>query len=169
MKKLVLLKQKVDELDLEPIAVKLMDPEDGKGWSLEKALAMVGEYRKFLFLVGAAMQAEDSDPVVPWGGVDEVWHVHILDTEKYQHDCEQLFGRFLHHFPYYGMRGEDDRKNLVDSARQTLEKVLMHFGEFVDDMVPQNRMPLTCTGKWCGGTLVNDNNKIKSSECPHLT
>lgn len=168
MEKDVLLKQKVEGLDLEPIVVKLMDPVEGKGWSLEKALATTSEYRKFLFLVGLAMQTNDSEPVVPWGGVDEVWHTHILDTEKYHQDCEQLFGRFLHHFPYYGMRGETDRNNLVDSARRTLEKVLMHFGEFLDDMVPQRGMPLTCTGKWCGGTLVTDNAKIRSTERPHL-
>jgi hypothetical protein len=40
--------------------------------------------------------------------VDTFWHYHILDTMKYARDCEEVFGYFLHHFPYVGLRGEDD-------------------------------------------------------------
>ena len=163
------LKEKVQTLDLDPIVVKLMDEDDGKGWSRQQAEAAVGEYRKFLFLVGISMQDPNAEPVVPWGGVDEVWHTHILDTEKYQNDCEALFGRFLHHFPYYGMRGKEDRQNLVDSAKRTLEQVIANFGEFLDGLTPYRHAPDTCTGKWCGGTLVNDNAKIRSSERPRLS
>ncbi len=146
-----------------------MDSEDGKGWSRERAEATVGEYRKFLVLVGEALLQQDNEPVVPWGGVDDVWHAHILDTEKYQQDCNDLFGRFLHHFPYYGMRGDADRKNLIDSARRTLRLVISRFGEFRDGMIPHQVVPLTCTGQWCGGTLLEDNSKIRSSERPLLT
>jgi hypothetical protein len=40
--------------------------------------------------------------------VDTFWHYHILDTLKYAEDCQAVFGYFLHHFPYMGLRGEDD-------------------------------------------------------------
>lgn len=167
---MVSVSDRVHELDLEPIIVKLMDSEDGKGWSIEHAQITVGEYRKFLVLVGEEMQKQNPDPVVPWGGVDEVWHTHILDTEKYQQDCDFLFGRFLHHFPYYGMRGEADRTNLVDSARRTLERVIAKYGEFRDGMVLRQQVPLTCTGLWCGGTLVGtDESKLRSSVRPRLS
>lgn len=34
--------------------------------------------------------------------VDDVWHEHILWTEKYRQDCERIFeGRFLDHVPIY--------------------------------------------------------------------
>ena len=34
----------------------------------------------------------------------------MLDTAKYRADCDEVFGRFLDHFPYAGLRGEDDRR-----------------------------------------------------------
>jgi hypothetical protein len=40
--------------------------------------------------------------------VDTFWHYHILDTLKYAEDCQAVFGYFLHHFPYLGLRGEED-------------------------------------------------------------
>jgi hypothetical protein len=44
--------------------------------------------------------------------VDNFWHYHILDTKKYAVDCHNVFGYFLHHFPYVGMRGEEDEQAL---------------------------------------------------------
>jgi hypothetical protein len=35
----------------------------------------------------------------PSQDVDEFWHTHILDTEKYAGDCGSYFGRFIHHHP----------------------------------------------------------------------
>jgi hypothetical protein len=40
--------------------------------------------------------------------VDTFWHYHILDTRKYAADCQAVFGQFLHHFPYSGLRGNED-------------------------------------------------------------
>jgi hypothetical protein len=92
------------ELDLDPIKVKLMHKESGEGWSLEQANAMEFEYRRFLCL----MKQFPHEQVAPLFDVDIFWHYHILDTMKYALDCEQIFGYFLHHFPYSGLRGEDD-------------------------------------------------------------
>jgi hypothetical protein len=49
--------------------------------------------------------------------VDTFWHFHILDTVKYAADCERVFGYFLHHNPYIGLRGGGD------------EEVLRQYGE----------------------------------------
>ena len=91
-------------LDLDPIKVKLMHKESGEGWSLEHANAMEFEYRRFLYL----MKKFPQEQTAPLFDVDIFWHYHILDTMKYAADCEQVFGYFLHHFPYIGLRGEDD-------------------------------------------------------------
>jgi hypothetical protein len=91
-------------LDLEPIKVKLMHQESGEGWTLERANAIEFEYRRFLILMKKFPQ-EQTAPLVD---VDTFWHYHILDTMKYAADCEAVFGYFLHHFPYIGLRGEDD-------------------------------------------------------------
>jgi hypothetical protein len=92
------------ELDLDPIKVKLMHKESGEAWTLEQASAVEAEYRRFLYL----MKILPNEMAAPSMDVDTFWHYHILDTLKYAQDCEDIFGHFLHHFPYVGLRGEDD-------------------------------------------------------------
>lgn len=94
----------IASLDLDPIKVKLMHKESGEGWSLEKANAVEFEYRRFLYL----MKKFPNEQAAPSMDVDTFWHYHILDTLKYAEDCQAVFGHFLHHFPYLGLRGEDD-------------------------------------------------------------
>ena len=91
-------------LDLDPIKVKLMHKESGEGWSRAYADAVEFEYRRFLYLV----KQYPDEQAAPLFDVDIFWHYHILDTMKYAVDCEQVFGYFLHHFPYTGLRGVDD-------------------------------------------------------------
>jgi hypothetical protein len=94
----------IASLDLEPIKVKLMHRESGEGWSLELANAVEFEYRRFLYL----MKKYPEEQASPSVDVDTFWHYHILDTMKYAEDCQAVFGHFLHHFPYLGLRGEED-------------------------------------------------------------
>ena len=96
--------QAIADLDLEPIKVKLMHDESGEGWTLKKANAVEFEYRRFLYL----MKTFPQEQTAPLFDVDTFWHYHILDTMKYAVDCQAVFGYFLHHFPYIGLRGEDD-------------------------------------------------------------
>jgi len=67
--------------------------------------------------------------VVPCKIVDEMWHQHILDTAAYREDCEAIFGRFLDHFPHFGMRGEDDARALEDAYVETIDRYREAFGE----------------------------------------
>lgn len=91
-------------LDLDPIKVKLMHEESGEGWSLAYADAVEFEYRRFLYLA----KKFPLEQAAPCFDVDVFWHYHILDTMKYAADCETVFGYFLHHFPYLGLRGDQD-------------------------------------------------------------
>lgn len=99
---------KLKSLDLGPIAFQLMDRQSGQGWSRKKTLKAIAQYLMFLCLV----YLYPNHPLVPSQEIDTVWHHHILDTHKYAQDCEMLFGRFLHHFPYFGTRDEGDRQQL---------------------------------------------------------
>lgn len=112
------------ELDLEPIKFKLMDSDEGEGWNLEVVEELEKKYRNFLLL-----SVTSSDPVVPTKNVDKFWHYHILDTIKYAEDCQKLFGFFLHHFPYFGMRSEEDKANLGIAFEQTKELYQSTFQE----------------------------------------
>ncbi len=112
-------------LDLDPIKVKLMHEESGEGWSLEKANAVEVEYRRFLIL----MKLFPQEQTAPLFDVDTFWHYHILDTMKYAADCEHVFGYFLHHFPYIGLRGEDDEKAHHRVGERMRELYEATFGE----------------------------------------
>ncbi|KGF78191.1 hypothetical protein IA69_31825, partial [Massilia sp. JS1662] len=113
------------QLDLEPIKTKLMHVESGEGWSLEKANAVEKEYRRFLCLMKLYPE-EDTAPLVD---VDTFWHYHILDTMKYAVDCEQVFGYFLHHYPYVGMGDEADEQFRLDSGDRMRDLYEATFGE----------------------------------------
>jgi hypothetical protein len=113
-----------DILDLSNVRMKLADPEDGKGHSDAELDLREGEYRKFLALHMAFPDAE----IAPCKLVDEFWHQHILDTEAYRDDCEAIFGGYLHHFPYFGMRGDEDAQALRNIYADTLARYRMAFG-----------------------------------------
>jgi hypothetical protein len=112
-------------LDLANVRMKLADADEGAGVSSETIELMEGEYRKFLAL---HLVHPDAD-IVPCKIVDEMWHRHILDTAAYREDCEAIFGRFLDHFPYFGMRGERDARDLELAYSDTLNRYRGAFGE----------------------------------------
>jgi hypothetical protein len=108
-------------LDLDPIKVKLMHEESGEGWTRGYADEVEFEYRRFLYL----MKKFPNEQAAPLFDVDVFWHYHILDTMKYAADCEAVFGYFLHHFPYVGLRGEEDltfHYNVGERMRELYEQ-----------------------------------------------
>jgi hypothetical protein len=123
---------KIMELDLDPIKVKLMHVESGEGWSLSKVNFVESEYRRFLEL---AKKFPDDD-IACSKDVDTFWHYHILDTLKYAEDCQNIFGHFLHHFPYHGMRGEEDQKARAASAERMHALYAEVFGESCPSLTP---------------------------------
>jgi len=112
-------------LDLDPIKFKLMDKKEGQGWSREQADRNEREYKRFL----ALMAKFPDEPIVPNTDVDKFWHAHILDTMKYAEDCDRIFGYFVHHFPYFGMRDAEDAANLASAASATQRLYAQEFGE----------------------------------------
>jgi len=115
----------VDSLDLDPIKVKLMDAETGEGWSFEKVESAEIRYRRFLTLC----QENPKTPLVPTQDIDKFWHYHILDTSKYADDCQIYFGYFLHHFPYFGLRSDDDERDLAEAFEATKALYKARFNE----------------------------------------
>ncbi len=115
------------ELDLDPIKIKLMDRTEGVSWSREKAEAVDVQYRRFLKL--NLDHRGNVAPIVPTKDVDTFWHYHILDTMKYAEDCQAIFGQFFHHFPYFGLRGEEDARDLAEAFSATRLLYRQTFGE----------------------------------------
>jgi hypothetical protein len=102
---------------------KLQDKEEGKGWSIEVCEDVEIEYKRFL----ALKRKYPENDIVPHRNIDTFWHQHILDTQKYQDDCTNVFGYFVHHFPYFGMNGVADAQNLSDSFEETKKLYKKHF------------------------------------------
>ncbi len=141
----------INEIDLEPIIVKLVDHEEGLGWTIKHALKVEGEYRRFLVLC----KMFPTEPIVPSAPIDDFWHFHILDTRKYEIDCNNFFGYFLHHFPYFGMRGEKDAENLSNAWKNTLKLYTDKFGE-PDRLIWQSSKRCPNCGRRCADDATSE-------------
>lgn len=120
----------IDNLDLAMIKLKLQDPEEGAGWSSAYCDRIEVEYRRYL----ALNRRYPEKAVVPSKIVDTFWHAHILDTQAYAPDCQNAFGFFLHHYPYFGMRGPEDAEALGRAYDETLGLYEAHFGPPPEDV-----------------------------------
>ena len=143
--------EKILKIDFEPIVFKLVkDPDSGINWAVEEADKGINEYRKYLFLFWK-YKADKTVIIAPSKFVDKVWHQHALDTSKYRDDCEAVFATpfqkmicsllrwlfkplkiqvtagFMDHFPYLGMRSEQDAQLLEDSFASTNNLLEQHF------------------------------------------
>lgn len=114
---------RVQEIDLSSILWKLKNPLHGNGMcdvELKEGLLF---YQQFL----ALQLAYPEETIVPTELVDKFWHAHILDTSKYAEDCEALFGKFLHHFPYAGWQGGKAEEEHQAAFTRTKELFETHF------------------------------------------
>jgi hypothetical protein len=150
----------IANLDLEPIMVKLMDKDEGEGWALEFTQRVANEYRRFLTLC----LENPRFSMVPSIFVDKFWHFHILDTLKYQEDCQRIFGHFLHHFPYFGMRGEDDAENLKQAWSESCDLYEKRYGTIDQELWPRSARCPNC-GRRCpeSGYFREDRPKLRLS------
>jgi hypothetical protein len=68
------------------------------GWDRAETEAAAREYRRYLLL-------RYLHPGIRIAGInkngDQLWHEHIIDTDKYRHDCMRIFGSVLDHQPFY--------------------------------------------------------------------
>lgn len=114
---------KARSLDFGSLAYQLMqlNPQ----WTKTQMVEAIARYLAFLYLIDRYPRLQ----LVPSKEIDYIWHQHILDTQKYAEDCQNLFGRFVHHFPYLGMRGELDRHSWYRAYALTQVLFRRHFGE----------------------------------------
>ncbi len=113
----------IHALDLEPIRLRVMDPELGEGWTREYAESVERAYRNYLTVL--VKHPGDVEDIVVSKEVDEFWHTHILHTVKYTEDCERVFGTYLHHNPNVGGRGPAEiarKAALVEKTRRLYQE-----------------------------------------------
>lgn len=97
------------------------------------------EYRRFLSL----KVYYPGVSLVPSKLVDKIWHAHILDTKAYREDCDKIFGKFIDHFPYFGIYGKEDYQDLQDAFKKTQSLYENHFGPY------PSALPIGATSSRC--------------------
>ncbi|MFB2917231.1 hypothetical protein ACE1CB_01930 [Aerosakkonema sp. BLCC-F2] len=115
--------EKLNKLDFTQISYKLMNPDYGDAWSLEQTNKAIALYKMFLCL--SYLYPHE---IAPSQEIERVWHEHILNTFAYAQACQQIFGKFIHHSPYFGLGGEEERQNLNAAFAQTQLLFIKHFG-----------------------------------------
>ncbi len=108
----------IKNIDFEPIIHRLMNE---KKWPRRIAEHAVEMYQNYLYLKKVY---GDKYALPPSKQIDEVWHAHILYTEKYAADCKAIFGKPLPHNP----ANEGDDKSRFELDFQTLQA--LHVKEF---------------------------------------
>jgi hypothetical protein len=119
----------IDRIDFTTLKQKLTlpPPLGGHAWTIERADAAVGKYKKWLLL----QRKYERVVLSPGREVDTVWHFHILDSRAYIRDTARIFGRYLHHYPYFGITAGTAK------AKEELSKTRRLFrAEYREDLVP---------------------------------
>jgi hypothetical protein len=115
--------QYIENLDLKYLVPRLIDKLK---WDEFSAQEGVRRYKKYLMLLCLHPKTALTTSLV----IDETWHQHILHTRKYRHDCEQIFGEYLHHVPGTKEKEEQFRKGYERTARlyeQQFQESYAHF------------------------------------------
>ena len=108
-----------DAQDAHPLSRRL---RQATGWNAAHAQRVLQEYRRFLYLA-----VRRRGRVCPSGAVDEAWHTHLLDTQRYFGDfCPQVLGSTLHHVP---SRSRADTTGHQRAYRATLRAYRWAFGQ----------------------------------------
>lgn len=121
----------IDHLNFYLLKVKLSNYEDGEGWTREQCDMAEFYYKRFLKLILYFPQ----EKLVPNKTIDTFWHYHILDTKHYISATNRIFGEYIHHYPYLGLLGENDKQKLNDSFERTLN---LYYSVFNESLPPDS-------------------------------
>jgi len=110
----------IQNLDLDYLVARLVTKEN---WEKKAAVEATRRYKNFLILIYKNPGIVTS----PTFDIDAVWHAHILHTKKYTHDCNIIFGKYLHHTPSTDM--EEEQAFLERASRNFSQLYTQEFGE----------------------------------------
>jgi hypothetical protein len=126
----------IQAIDFGPQKALMAEVEHGGvGWIAPKLDLMEEYYRNWLFL----RRKYESRILPPTSQLDVFWHYHMLDTRAYIRDTQVIFGYYLHHFPYFGMRDDRDKHELQVAFAEMEDLYRREYGEEIyewDDDAP---------------------------------
>ena len=120
------LNKTIDAISFDKIISKL---SENLTWSEKAEKEACKQYKRFLFL---QKKYGDKYTLVPSIEIDEFWHQHILFTTQYQTDCEQIFGKYLHHIPTLKKTSSNTINAEIQKNFKTTQKLYRReFGEYI--------------------------------------
>lgn len=121
-------------------------------WDEERVARALQEYKQFL----ALMHWNPEAVLVPSEDIDDVWHMHVLNTARYQSDCEMIFGCIQHHFPSTG-ESEDAHDAHTRDLEETLQLFEEAFGEIPQSysINSERKCGRVIVGRKCGRVTVD--------------
>ena len=131
---------RVNNMNLDRIVWKIMKDPFKPDMTEDEVLFAVKQYKRFLNLKIKYPGLN----LVPTDDIDMIWHSHILDTEQYAKDCANLFGKFLHHNPFFGEFGNETQEEMGIMFKETSDMWLHEYGEALETPVY-----FRCDGKKC--------------------
>ncbi len=115
----------IRSIDFGPMKVNILD-DPTLDWDADKVDFVEEQYKNWLLL--RRLNLPDPAVVPPTEpDLDTFWHFHILDTYSYVRDCSSIFGSYHHHFPYFGIRDDEDLEDLIDASQETRRQYLERF------------------------------------------
>ena len=81
----------------------------------------IGEYKKYLLL--CRLHGELYCPAV----IEEVWKMHITDTQKYMQFCDAYFGYYLHRDPVEHEKTKEPQRTQELYEKAFKEKPTIHW------------------------------------------
>lgn len=113
----------IEQLNFQMLKMKLMDKDDGEGWTYQECENAEWKYKMFLKLI----YLYPNESVVPDREMDKFWHYHILDTRDYITITSKIFGKYIHHYPYFGLNGAEGKQDLKNCFDRTQTLLKKHF------------------------------------------
>jgi len=114
---------KVEAWDLEKTKRILVANET---WSERLCTEVDPIYRRLMTLKGFY----PTEVLIPPTAIDTFWHAHMLDSMAYAEDCQNAFGRFIHHMPFDPAELTPELRNEEQVNRtKTLILYVASFGE----------------------------------------
>lgn len=128
---------RLDKWDFTPIRKYAV----AKGvYPAEKVNDVEREYKRFIALCATGRINTMSREL------DDFWHCHVLFSKNYTQMCHWLGVPYIHHNP---CETEEDRLNLADGYKETLEFYKQQFGLFPDAILWPVDGQICCGGGHC--------------------
>ena len=132
-------RQIVDQWDFSLMRIKMQELSHA-GWDLPRIDTAIEDYKRYM----AITKSLNGYQLVPNGDIDRIWHEHILDTRQYAKDCQELLGGFLHHYPYFGMRGKSDESKWKEATNISTGVWTEMFGVSLYEHRSSMKCPQAC-------------------------